>query len=77
MFAIGGVVSLVVFLGFGLVFFVARDFFISAAHYGAAIPMFGCIVAVAAINAWYVGRATAGAPRRTYWANRYALIASA
>lgn len=37
--------------------------------------MFGCIVAVAGMNAWYVGSGSPATPRRRYWMNRYALIA--
>jgi hypothetical protein len=75
LFVAGGTVSLLIFLVFGAVFALARDFFVSAAHYGAAIPLFGCIIAVAGINAWHLGNLTPGASRRTYWTNRYALIA--
>jgi hypothetical protein len=54
-------------------FRVGRSSFEQAAHYAAAIPMFVCIVAVVATNAWSFGRRRP-ASRRAY-VNRYLAIA--
>ena len=55
---------------------VDRAFFVRVAHYGAAVPMFGCIVAVAVINARLFGGRADATGRTRAWLNRYALIAA-
>jgi hypothetical protein len=54
-----------------------RQGFVAAAHYVAAVGMFACIVGVVALNArsFRVTRATAVAPTRRDFVNRYAVIA--
>ena len=62
--------------GFGW-FLAGRDHFIANAHYGAAFPLFGCIVAVVLINARGYGAREAGTTDVSrVFRNRYTLIAA-
>lgn len=70
---IGFIVTGAVWLVTALVFFLAHDFFMSKAHFGAAGLMFACIIVVVWINALgYRDENEAGSLR-----NRYAAIAVA
>jgi hypothetical protein len=70
---IGYAVSALVWLAAALVFWLARDVFVTNAHYVAAVLMFVCILAVVWINALgYQEKTNARSPR-----NRYAAIAGA
>jgi len=70
---IGFIVTGAVWLVTALLFFLAHDFFMSKAHFGAAGLMFACIVAVVWINAiGYRDENESGSLR-----NRYAAIAVA
>jgi hypothetical protein len=61
--------------GFGW-FSLSRQGFIHHAHYGAAFPLFGSIVAVVLLNARGYGRRTTGGTRaREVYRNRYSAIA--
>jgi hypothetical protein len=69
------VAAAVLLVGFGW-FLWGRSSFIGNAHYGAAFPLFGCIVAVAVINARGFAQKRTGTtdPKHVY-RNRYFVIA--
>jgi hypothetical protein len=69
-----GVALAVLVGGFGWFLF-ARQSFIGHAHYGAAIPLFGTIVAVVLLNARGYGLRTGGTRVREVYRNRYSGIA--
>ena len=74
-FAWGTGISVVVYLVVAVTYVADRAFFVKVAHYGAAIPMFGCFVAVALINARLFGLGPDPTRRTRPWLNRYALVA--
>ncbi len=74
-FAWGTGASVVVYLVVAVTYAADRAFFIKVAHYGAAIPMFGCFVAVALIDARLFGLGPDPTRRTRPWLNRYALVA--
>ena len=74
-FAWGTAASVVVYLVVAVTYAADREFFIKVAHYGAAIPMFGCFVAVALIDARLFGLGPDPTRRTRPWLNRYALVA--
>jgi hypothetical protein len=74
-FAWGTGISVVVYLVVAVTYVADRAFFVSVAHYGAAVPMFGCFVAVALINARLFGLGPDPTRRTRPWLNRYALVA--
>jgi hypothetical protein len=74
-FAWGTGISVVVYLVVAVTYVADRAFFVEVAHYGAAIPMFGCFVAVALINARLFGLGPDPTRRTQPWLNRYALVA--
>jgi hypothetical protein len=71
--SVGWAVAVVIWLATALMFALARRFFINTAHYAAAVPMFGLIVAIAVDNAIDYRRRWAGKSLR----NRYMVIAVA
>jgi hypothetical protein len=74
-FAWGTGISVVVYLVVAVTYVADRAFFVKVAHYGAAVPMFGCFVAVALINARLFGLGPDPTRRTRPWLNRYALVA--
>jgi hypothetical protein len=74
-FAWGTGISVVVYLVVAVTYVADRAFFVRVAHYGAAVPMFGCFVAVALINARLFGLGPDPTRRTRPWLNRYALVA--
>ena len=69
-------VALAVLIGGFAWFALSRETFIEHAHYGAAFPLFGSIVAVVLLNARGYGRRTTGVTRvREVYRNRYSGIA--
>ena len=74
-FAGGVCLSVLIYLVVAVTYAADRAFFVKVAHYGAAIPMFGCIVAVAVINARLFGLGPDPTRRNRVWLNRYALVA--
>jgi hypothetical protein len=70
-----GVAAAVLLGGFAW-FLLGRDSFIDHAHYGAAFPLFVCIIGVVLINArWYGVRTTGSAEMGQSLRNRYTVIA--
>ncbi len=57
-------------------FLAAREHFIANAHYGAAFPLFACIVAVVVINARWYGARSGNTALTQVLRNRYAVIAA-
>ncbi len=74
-FAGGVCLSVLIYLVVAVTYVADRAFFVDVAHYGAAIPMFGCIVAVAVIDARLFGLGPDPTRRNRVWLNRYALVA--
>jgi hypothetical protein len=74
-FGVGVGLSVLIYLVVAVTYAADRAFFVNVAHYGAAIPMFGCIVAVAVINARLFGLGPDPTRRNRIWLNRYALVA--
>ena len=73
---LGLVLALLVLVGGFIWFLRARESFIGNAHYAAAFPLFGAIVAVAVINArGFARRRTGGTAARHVTRNRYFVIA--
>ena len=72
---IGMGVAAVVLVGGFVWFLAARDEFIAHAHYGAAFPLFGCIVGVVLINARGYGARSGTTDMTRVFRNRYTLIA--
>ena len=70
--------TVAVFIGTALWFWLARDSFIESAHYAAAIPLFGCIVAAAVSNAFGLrAHQTSMGKESASLRNRYSLLAAA
>lgn len=73
---LGMAVAAIVLVGGFAWFLGARDHFIANAHYGAAMPLFACIVAVVLINARGYGARSGNRDLSGAFRNRYTLIAA-
>lgn len=75
---LGFAAAVLVFAAAAFLFFVDRDFFVSKAHYTAAVLMFVCILFVVGFNAiGYKEKTDAESPRNRYAAVGAAMVASA